>query len=589
MNKKALIFLFLTILSFFVSLFFNYKKINVFYYGGFYKEVQTDVIFKNEPPQIFYDDEEIKTYIKINKNHYLFKPNNLNLVKKISFKNHENIEKLIIYNGHEAIFFTNIKEAIDINNDKSLFDKILISILSFFSHTKLYITSYIFLFLFLYNFQFQNKKTKLLVASMLFLSLVLRLLQINSIPFWDDEIYILTHSNKWIETFQDPGNPPLYFILFKIYKTFVQNSDFYRFSSVITGVLFNYCFYVHIKHFLGKKIGLIALFLTSTNIVLIYLSQEIRCYMLLMLLAILNSYFLFKFNNKNKINYLISTIAILNTHFYGAFYVFYNFIFGLTILKNKIKIKNFLLMNIIAFATFLPILIYKKTSIISDFNSWIPLPIKESYISTIKVLFTSPFMLIVLSIIIFAIFFKTTKKNRMFISYNYFAILFVLLCAIIISYLVKPIYNFKYFYIVLPNALALITFVFGHLSKKHFGLIAIFLLFFTLNFQFSEQNLYCNHSLFMQFIKHDIDKTKTNYVFATDTIEGYKDFKINNAKMIYVAVNKGINILDSKKYNIDKNSVIYFMNFYLDENYIKIAKKIELHKTPLGVICKMEL
>ena len=65
MNKKAAMFLIMLIASFFVSLFLNFQKINVPYFGAFYKKVQVDVIFKNNPPKIFFDNNEIKTYFKI--------------------------------------------------------------------------------------------------------------------------------------------------------------------------------------------------------------------------------------------------------------------------------------------------------------------------------------------------------------------------------------------------------------------------------------------------------------------------------------------------------------------------------------------
>lgn len=589
MNKKALIFLTLTIVSFFITLFLNAHKIHIQYYGGLYKFVQTDIIFKNEPPRVFYNDEEIKTFTKINNNHYLYSPYKFNLIKKIKFENYKNIEKLIIYNGNDANFYDKAEKEIKIDNNKSIFDKISLSILSFFTNSEIYIISYVFLFLFLYNFHFNGKKIKIAVILLLFLSFILRLLQLNDVPFWDDEIYVLTHSNQWLETFQDPGNPPLYFMLFKIYKAIVKNPDYYRFSSIILGILFNYIFYIYIKCFLGKKTGLIALFLATINIALIYYSQEIRCYMLLMLLAIINSYFLFKFNNKNKFNYLISTVALLNTHFYGAFFVLYNFIFGLSIFKNKTKVKNFLLMNLIAFLSFLPVLVYKKTSLTSTFNSWLMHPIKESYISTINILFANLLVFIVLLITIAIIYFKTTKKNKLFIKYNYLAIIFIMLCAMSFSYLIKPIYHFKYFYVVFPCALALIAFIYEYLAKKRFGLILIFFLFFMLKYPITAQNLFCNHNLFIQYVKQDIDKTKNNYVFETDTVEGYEDFIIDGAKMIYVQVNQGINTLHSENYNIKKPATIYALNFYLDDNYLKIAKKITIYKSPLGVFAKIDL
>ena len=588
MNKKALIFLILTILSFFVSLFLNFHKINIPYLGGLYKEVQVDIIFKHNSPKIFYENEEIKNYLKIDENHYLYKSNELNLIQKIKFENIENIKKAMIFNGNETIFINNIQEEIKLNNNKNLFDKACIALLSYFYNPQFYLLSYVFLFLFLSNFQFNYKKTKITALSILFLSFLLRMAQLNNIPFWDDEIYILTHTNKWLEAFQDPGNPPLYFILFKLYRSIFQNSDFYRFFAVIIGCLFNICFYFYIKMFLGKKPAIIGLFLISINIILIYFSQEIRCYMLLMLLAILNSYFLFKFNNKNKFKYLISVVALLYTHFYGAFFVLYNFVFGLSIFKNK-KLKSFISLNIVSFLCYLPLLIYKKASITSVFNTWLKIPTLDTYNSLTETLFGSFCGFVLFSIILVVLHFHCSKNQRLYIKYNYFAIIFVFLCAIVVTYLIKPIFFAKYFYIVFPNVLALIVLIYSFFAKRKIGLVLIFFLFFLFNFKISYQNLFCNHNLYIDFICNDIDKTKTNYVFLTDTVSGYKKFELKDTKLKYLPVNYGIDVLNIEKYDIKKPSVVYALNLYLDFKTLSIAKNIELYKTPLGVFCKIEL
>ena len=326
MSKKALFFLILFIFSFFVCLFVFKNKIEIPYFGAFYKETQVDVIFKKEPPKVFYDEIEINTFSKIDNNHYLFSSKEHNLVKKISFDNVDNIENLTIFLEKEAKFFKEIPNEFSIDNSKNILDKAVIAFLSLFYNWQFYIVAYIFLFLFLYNYK-TDLKPKNYVILFLFIGFVLRLAQINFIPFWDDEVYVLATTapyTKLIELFQDPGNPPLYFILFKIYRTIFHNPDFFRFSSVVLGILFNIGFYVYLKAFLGAKRSLIGLFIVTINIVLIYLSQEIRCYMLLMLLAVINSHFLFKFNNKNKFYYFFSTIALLYTHFYASFFVFYN-------------------------------------------------------------------------------------------------------------------------------------------------------------------------------------------------------------------------------------------------------------------------
>ncbi|MBQ4647010.1 MAG: glycosyltransferase family 39 protein [Candidatus Gastranaerophilales bacterium] len=589
MNKKAFIFLILAVLGFFVSFALNFHKINIPYFGGLYKEIQTDIIFKKEPPKVYYQDKEIKKYIKIDENHYLFKTKYFGLVKKIEIKNIENIQKIVVYVGNEGIFPKNNLSEIEIDNNKNLLDKASIAFLSYFYNPQYYIFSYIFLFLFLYNFQFNCSKTKIGLIFLFSLSFLLRMAQLNNIPFWDDEIYVLSHTNAWLDTLKDPGNPPLYFILFKIYRALFQNPDFYRFSSVLIGVLFNIAFYFYIKTFLSKKTAIISALFVCVNIVLIYFSQEIRCYALLMLLALINSYFLFKFNNKTKFKYLISSLALLYTHFYGAFFVFYNFIFGLTIFKNKDKIKKFILVNVLSFVGFLPELIYKKMSLSGEFNSWLQIPKMNDYSLVVETLFGNVFVFVAFVVAILILFFKGTKKNRLFVKYNSFAILFVFLCAIAFSYLIKPIFCYRYFYVVFPCVLFLFAIIFKHLLSKKYGLILIFLLFITLNFRLNQLNLFCNHNLYLNFIKQDINEIKNNYIFMSDTVVGYKDFEIKGAKMLYLPVNFGIDTLDIRKYEIKKPSVVYLLNFYLDDYALKVAKNIELYKTPLGVFCKFEL
>lgn len=594
MNKKAVIFLILFLLSFLVCVFLFFDRIKVPYFNGIYKDIKVDLIFKNQPPKLYFNDIEENNFLKIDNNHYLFSNKKNKLIKKITFDSVENIESLAVYNGNNVQFFNEIPNEISIDNTKNLLDKLTIIILSFFYNFEFYFVSYIFLFLFLYNYKTYLKPRSIAVL-LLLLGFILRLAQLNHIPFWDDEIYILTHTNKWFEAFQDPGNPPLYFILFKIYRTIFKNPEMYRFSSVILGILFNIGFYFYLKSFLGSKRSLLGLFIASINIVLIYFSQEIRCYMLLMLLATVTSFLLFRFNKKTKIFYFISTLAMLYTHFYAAFYVFYNFIVGLILFRKKKKLKSFLWVNLIAFIGFIPLLIYKKQSLISDFNTWIKAPNWHDLLS-VNDIFVGHFIvgIIFVGFLIFT-YKKVDKKiEKLFLNYNLFLIASVVILSVLFSYLIKPIFYYKYFYITYPSYLALVVVIALNLLKLKIKLknvlVCLILLLFTINSKLSYQNLFCNHNLYIDYIKHDIDKTKNNYIFLSDTVEGYETFKVNDAKMIYLPVNKGISALELKDLDLSKdNSVFYVLNLYLSEDIYKIAKKIVLFKTPSGVFCKIEL
>lgn len=594
MNKKAVIFLILFVLSFFISAFCFSNKIKIPYFGGIYKEVQVDVIFENEPPEIYYNEIKESNYLKIDNNHYLFSSKKQKHAKKISFKNIENIKKLVIYNGNNAQFFNKIPSEILIDNSKSFLDRAVIIYLSFFYNFEFYLIAYIFLFLFLYNYK-NDLRPKSILISLLLIGFILRLAQINYIPFWDDEIYVLTHTNKWLETIQDPGNPPLYFILFKIYRNIFQNPELYRYNSVILGGLFNFCFYIYLKNFLGSKKSLIGLFIVTINIALIYFSQEIRCYMLLMLLATIASFLLFRFNKKTKIFYFLSSLALLYTHFYAAFYVFYNFIVGLILFRKKKKLKSFLIINFISFLCFIPLLLYKKQSLTSDFNSWLNVPNWLDMLSVNNIL-VGHFLIGIIFIILLIFAYKKTNKKRekLFFNYNFCLIISIFILAVSFSYLIKPIFYYKYFYITYPSYLALVTVIISSFLKtklKFNKVIASFtLLMLVINSKISYQNLFCNHNLYIDFIKHDLNKTKNNYVFMSDTVEKYKNFELKNVKMLYIPVNKGINAIELKDLDLSKkNSVFYILNLYLSEDIYKIAKNITLYKTSLGVFCKIEL
>lgn len=592
MNKRAIFCLVLFVLSFFISAFLNFHKIKVPYFGAIYKEIQTDVIFEGQAPFVFYDDIQIKNYVKVDKNHRLFVPWRYDKVKKIHFEGTSQIQKIIVYVDKKAHFFDKDTKEIKVDNDKSLYDKAAVVFLSFFYNCKFYIFSYIFAFLFLYNFQFKNKNRKTALCLIFLASLFLRVAQLNH-PFWDDEVYVLSHCAdyaKWNEVFLDPGNPPLYFILFKIWRIIVQNPDFYRVLSAILGVAFNIFIYFYTKFVFNKKTATVASFICCVNIILIYYSQELRCYMLLMLLALINSYLLFKFKNKTKIYYLISCVLILYTHFYAAFYVLYNFIFGVIVFfKNKIKLKSFLKVNFTVLLIYIPLIIFKKASLTSSFNTWIEKPVLNSYLALTKALFGGFIMAIVFVLLLVILYKKSSKKYRLFINYHALNILFTIFSATIFSFLIKPIFAIKYFHIVFPCCIVLISYIISFPYKTR--VLRILALFGILLFNFKAdcQSESCNHNIYVDFIRHDLDKTKANYVFMTDTVIGYRDFLIDGAKISYLPVNVGLKQFDIKEFPVKSPANIYVLNLYLSDETLFRAKNIELYKSPLGLFCKIEI
>ena len=602
--KKRLFFIFF-ILSFIFSLFINFNKINIPYFGGLNKKISLDVKFKNSLEEnkgsILFDGKNPENILKIDNAHFLYSLKDYKLVKKIDLKRPENVEKVIIYADKEVFFVNsfNIKEKIfSIETQKMslkpLYDKVAISFLSFFYNFNYYIVSYLFLFLFCTKFQFSNKK---LFYLMIFLTLFLRFAQLNDIPFWDDEIYTLkvaSINSPLSLLFSDPGNPPFYFILFKVFSLIIKNPDFWRVSSIIFGSIFNIIFYIYLKKALNHKASNIGLFIVSVNIVLIYFSQELRCYMLLMLLSVLSALFLFNFKGKNKLYYFLSSTALLYTHFYGAFLVLYNFIFGFFFYFNKKRKVDFIKITFLNFLTFLPLLFFKKESITSDFNSWLTPPDLVDIMLVFET-FSGKALLFLIFLVICILVLKSVKKRKekVFVFYNFFAILFVFMCAFIFSYVVKPIFCYRYFYVVYPCYIALVSyFVACNYKFKGENLVKVlFIIFFALYSRVNYQNLFCNHNIYLKFIQNDINYNMNNYIFMSDTVEGYYGFeKIfknkKNTKIIYLPVNKGIKEIDFNMYDLKKPFCAYVLNLYLKDDIINNAYSIELYKTPLGVFSK---
>lgn len=589
-KKSFIVYLFLFILSFVFSFLLNKEKVNIPYFGGVYKKVSIDVIFKKDFENILLNGKEAKQILKIDENHYVFKNKNFEKITEITFKNPDNIDKLIIYKDKQADFYKKLEPVVKINSDKTFLEKSSIAFLSFFYNPQLFVISYLVLVLMFFKLEIKIKD-KVYLVLILILSFMLRLVQINSIPFWDDEIYTIvsTQGNNLINLFNDPGNPPFYFIIFKLYRFLIKNELFWRYSSVIIGVLFNIVFWIYLKKTISSKTANIGVFISSISLVLIYFSQELRCYMLLMLFSVMCSIFFFNFKGKNRTFYALSEISILYTHFYGAFFALFNFIFGCFLFKKN-KLKNFLFVNIVAFLSYIPLIIYKAKSLSSDFNSWLKIPELSDYCLVFQT-FSSKSIIFFLFIVMTIIFYKFSSKkaHRLFISYNFLSIVFVFFGAVIFSYLIKPIFCYRYFYIVYPFYLALIS---CFASKKFkfgiaFNILIIFV--FALNSRINYQNLFCNHNLFVDYIENDIDLSKNNYIFMSDTVKGYKKFEEpfkNKAKIIYLPVNKGIEAINPKDYISDKKNVSYILNLYLENDAIINSSKIELYKTPLGVYLK---
>ncbi|MDR2304521.1 MAG: glycosyltransferase family 39 protein, partial [Treponema sp.] len=375
------------------------------------------------------------------------------------------------------------------------FNLIIKAGMSFFIYPVNFLLVWFFLFclLFLYRNAIKNichslyeQNGRLLeIAVLIFIVLAGFLLRFNGYlrySAWNDELYsaaIAANPNlPFLNTIGDPGNPPFYFILLRLWlKIFGSSEQSGRFLSVILGTAAIVSIYVLVKCFCGKKAALLAaLFMTANNYLIGY-SQEMRAYIFeIFLVPVIAWQFLLFMDKKQFENlfwYTVLCILMANTHYYGVLMIMANFLFFVYILirYKNITVKEivaFILGNIIIFVSVLPFFIHialKKALLDSSFNSGIPKP----GMIFILLLVIIPFFLVLYSRLSEKIFQKRFSESwHSLFDYAIFSTCIIFGLAVIIS-LVRPILYIKYLVICFPFLFIVISAVlvsfFNHVNS----------------------------------------------------------------------------------------------------------------------------
>jgi uncharacterized membrane protein len=245
--------------------------------------------------------------------------------------------------------------------------------------------------------------------------------------------------------------------------------------SIVTGTLTIITLYVFLNLNKKKKAGLFAAIFTAFSGFSIGYSQEMRCYILLMALvpvvsaAFLN--YLKQSSIKNLAFYLLLSIGIVNTHFYGILFIIANFIFFivLRLYQKRFEWKKFFVFsigNFILFLSFMPYFLYMLLIVRSDFlRDFIPEPGH-----------TLVFFVIVVFIAVFLVSGKKINKiinehimlnenQKIFISFLIFIPVFVFLLAFLISF-IRPMITFRYLWpVCAPLCFALIAVIVMFISS----------------------------------------------------------------------------------------------------------------------------
>ncbi|MBQ9149909.1 glycosyltransferase family 39 protein [bacterium] len=477
------------------------------------------------------------------------------------------------------------------NNNKTLIQKAGVYFQSIFYNWYFYLVSYILILVILIKYQNRfDLKIKYPIALILFLAAFLRFSHIDFVPLWNDELYTLTFISNMGEglnlknTFLDAGNPPLFFIMSNFWLYFLnKNIILIRLLPLIIGVFQVYLIYFLLKKILSKKVALIASFLSAINIFMILESNEIRSYILSMVLVLCGLYQFIKlkndFNNKNLYAYVLILILLINTHFYCILYVISNFILGLFLFKeNRIK---FFISNLIAALSFLPyflITVYNN-SFDKNFNTWLEKPSIDVFYNHIVFYFGNIIFFLLVVIASVFLFKKLEKKEKFIFLYSIYSISFVFISALIVSLLIKPILFERYFCIFLPYLIINTSLILNIDYKTKFKplIIVVFLLFSICIPKYENFNLFSNIYLMAKYSSDDYKDYKAyeSYFVIPDRVDYIKYFPEIPKDRVIVS-------------NFGVREDVDLISYYLQQINYKKGEKIILYLPEICINSKIK-
>lgn len=209
-----------------------------------------------------------------------------------------------------------------------------------------------------------------------------------SVSLWGDEAWAATLAIKpyWqiITTVARDTSPPLYYLL---YHTWIK---FFGISEVSIRLL-SFLFFLGTvltvyfigKHLWDKKTGILAALLAFTNPFLFTYAFEGRMYSILALTSSLSIYFFLK---KDRLGFILASVAALYSHHFSIFVIVFEGIWQLTeVWQQSIKkiIKSYADFFIIGLL-YLPWLypLYYQTSLVGS-GFWLGKPNPEVFLTTV--------------------------------------------------------------------------------------------------------------------------------------------------------------------------------------------------------------
>ena len=493
-----------------LALFENNNKIYIPLFGKMDDTIRINVQIKEENLENFefYSGEnQLRPQYLIEGNSYVFyeedEPTNLLYFWAKDNKTLNSIDNIIISIGRNFYYYTNddiknfkhtkngdyllpnikYSNSSKYINDKGKIHRFATYFLSIFYNTKYYILPLsLFLFAVLiyllnkekFNFNFNFFKNNA-IWFILAIALIIRLSD-NNMAFWGDELYTASVASginrPWIAVFQDPGNPPFFFILAKIWMIIFGTCEWVcRLLPTFFSVGAVYLIYLFIKRNTGNiNFALLAGFLLAINVFSMHYALDFRAYSLMGFLCVLSGYYLFEIINYRKtkdfIIYAVVAAIMANTHYFLIFTLIINFVLAFFMIDKKSKIK-FLSANLFAVLLFLPHFLYiglNKGLLDNSFNQFPNYELTTLLFTMATYLKNRAITTIVFVCATLMSFKKVREKlfngdDKFYRIYAYiaFSSIMVVMLSYLFSNLVRPIVRAYYYMGVLPFLSALVA------------------------------------------------------------------------------------------------------------------------------------
>jgi mannosyltransferase len=368
-------------------------------------------------------------------------------------------------------------------------------------------------------------KTHIILLLILILATVLRFHGLSTESYWLDETVSIDYAKKDVpsiidSTYSNETHPPLYYILLHFWINLFGTSEIAtRSLSAVFGIFSILIIYKVAENLFDNYTGIISALLLAISPFHIFYSQETRMYSQFGFFTLVSMFFFVKYlknnNTWNLTAYAVSNIILLYSHVYGIFIIISQNIFFFVqyyfIKKPHLNTSHFIFAQVISIACYSvwAIGLFFKATTINQSNWCLDRPSLSEIPSTIiKLVFyqlsiihpsLQPLFIIALFVLIASsvLIWKKNVRRFQFVSSfqslkNYswsvklveidkLALLLIWLIipiclGFVISQIVIPIYNDKYFIGASLSLLIILARGLSNISGGHIKAVAIILL-----------------------------------------------------------------------------------------------------------------